>query len=147
MRIPGSLSLSPPLEKRVRGEVGGSWPWLGPTTPAVISNHPGYHMGTMSDVYRADGRVDVYPADACRVAWPPPGRRPQGTHPPGRRPQGTHRTDCVGPRHPPIIAHAVLQGTNIYFYFSGPYWRHRRPPGNAHAFWHHRAGRSIQINS
>src|SRR5258706_15588583 len=113
-----SLSLSPPLEKRARGEVGGSWPWLGPTTPAVISNHPGYHMGTMSDVYRADGR-----------------------------PQGTHRTDCVGPRHPPIIAHAVLQGTNIYFYFSGPYWRHRRPPGNAHAFWHHRAGRSIQINS
>src|SRR5258706_8476923 len=63
-----SPSLSPPLEKRARGEVGGSWPWLGPTTPAVISNHPGYHMGTMSDVYRADGRVDVYPADACRVA-------------------------------------------------------------------------------
>src|SRR5258706_495758 len=73
-----SLSLSP-LEKRARGEVGGSWPWLGPTTPAVISNHPGYHMGT-------------------------------------------HRTDCVGPRHPLIIARAVLQGTNIYFYFSGPYW-------------------------
>src|SRR5258706_8579854 len=118
MRIPGSLSLSPPLEKRVRGEVGGSWPWLGPTTLAVISNHPGYHMGTMSDVYPADGH-----------------------------PQGTHRTDCVGPRHPPIITHAVLQGTNIYFYFSGPYWRHHRLPGNMHVFWHCCTGRSIQINS
>src|SRR5258706_3745113 len=62
-----SLSLSPPLEKRARGEGGRSCPWVGPTTPAVISKHPGYHMGTMSDVYRADGR-----------------------------PQGTHRTDRVG---------------------------------------------------
>jgi len=46
-RIPGSLSLSlslsPPLEKRARGEVGGSWPRSGPTTPAVFSNHSGYH--------------------------------------------------------------------------------------------------------
>jgi len=61
-------------------------------------------MGTMSDVYPADGRVDVYPADTCR------------------HPQGTHRTDCVGPRHPLIITRAILQGTNVYFYFSGPYW-------------------------
>ena len=43
-RLSLSLSLSPPLEKRVRGEVGGSWPWSGPTTPAVISSHLGYHM-------------------------------------------------------------------------------------------------------
>ena len=36
MHIPGSLSLSlslsPPLEKRVRGEVRGGWPLSGPTT-------------------------------------------------------------------------------------------------------------------
>src|SRR5258706_12651961 len=41
MRIPGSLSLSlslsPPLEKRARGEVGGSW-------PMVRTNHPGCHL-------------------------------------------------------------------------------------------------------
>jgi len=27
-----ALSLSPPLEERARGEVGGSWTWSGPTT-------------------------------------------------------------------------------------------------------------------
>jgi len=33
MHIPGALSLSPPLEERMRGEVGGSW-------TLVRSNHP-----------------------------------------------------------------------------------------------------------
>ena len=49
-RIPGSLSLSLSLsllhwrrEREERSE--GVGPWLGPTTPAVISNHPGYHIG------------------------------------------------------------------------------------------------------
>src|SRR5258706_11582514 len=41
MCIPGSLSLSlslsPPLEKRARGEVGRSW-------PMVRTNHPGCHL-------------------------------------------------------------------------------------------------------
>ena len=35
-RIPGSLSLSPPLEERARGEVGGSWTLIGSNHPTAI---------------------------------------------------------------------------------------------------------------
>jgi len=57
MRIPGSLSLSLSLESESESEgenksggereerEEGVGPSLGPTTPAVISNHPRYHIG------------------------------------------------------------------------------------------------------
>ena len=61
-----SLSLSPPLEKRARGEVRGSWPWLGPTTPAVISSHPGYHMPIFSGIILC---CVPYRVPRCRAYW------------------------------------------------------------------------------
>ena len=58
-----SLSLSPPLEKRVKGEVGGSW-------PLVRSNHPGCHLQPPGLPYQ----FDVYPLDATPARHPIPHR-------------------------------------------------------------------------
>ena len=62
-----SLSLSPLLEKRARGEVGGSWPWLGPTTPAVISSHPGYHMPIFGSIILCRVPYQAPRHGACRT--------------------------------------------------------------------------------
>ena len=50
------LSLSPPLEKRAKGEVGGSWPLVG-------SNHPGCHSQSSGLPYW----FNIYPSDAAQV--------------------------------------------------------------------------------
>src|SRR5258706_5609098 len=104
MRIPGSLSLSllhwrREQEERSEG-VGPGWvqpPW--PSFPT-----------TWDTIWVPCWMCTLHTAGWICTWWMPAEWQPR------------HRTDCVGPRHPPIIAHAVLQGTNIYFYFSGPYW-------------------------
>ena len=65
LRIPGSLSLLRwRREREERSE--GVGPWSGPTTPVVISNHPGYHMLP----YLAALYYEEFPAGpACRACW------------------------------------------------------------------------------
>src|SRR5258706_152429 len=73
MSIPGSVRLSLSLavlhwrrEREERSE--GVGPWSGPTTPAVISNHPAYHIGWRSTI-----RFDLYLTVAGRFV--PYGRK------------------------------------------------------------------------
>ena len=91
MRIPGSLSLSLSLssigeesERRGWRELALGWvqpPWLSPpTTLAVTSNHPAYHIGSTYTLQT----------------------------PPGQRPEGIHRMQRL-PAIPSPIVRAVLQ--------------------------------------
>ena len=106
-----SLSLSPPLEKRAKGEVGGSW-------PLVRSNHPSCHLQPPGLPYR----FDIYPPDADRRVYVECNARPP-SHPPSFMLLYSERTFHFCFSDPIRGSSAIASDRQT-----------ARPPGNAHVF-------------
>ena len=69
MRIPGSLSLSlsPPLEERARGEVGGSWTLIGSNHPTAIFGERVPYPAGVRIVISSHGRYTLI--RLCFLFW------------------------------------------------------------------------------
>jgi hypothetical protein len=166
MRIPGSLSLSP-LEKRARGEVGGSRTLVGsnhPSLPYRADAHFHTSLGPTPPFtpYRADaylidaGRVPPcrgHPADVNKVCVGPiwcnaagsPATTCHAGHVGGS--YSTRRRNAAGS---PAIARAVLKRPKFSFTFSDPIsdaWGTVRRRRSGRGRTHRRARKYIQIYS
>ena len=113
-RLSLSLSLSPPLEKRAKGEVGGSW-------PLVRSNHPGFHSQSPGLPYW----FDIYPSDA---GWVVAGWWPHGIRRMQRAPSTPHHPRCPKAKGDFVCVFLALSAALRRSPAAAG------PPGNAHAF-------------